>query len=313
MLNCQRALTWFASRIRYKKDYDGERFTFTFFILLCERGMNSLVAFLGMKYVGASSYRVPIREIVISGTTQMLAMGSSNEALRYVSYPTQVLGKSCKMVPVFVAGILVANKASEYTIMDYIQVAIVTIGVSIFNFSRPAKAGGDDSFYGLILIGVSLCMDGATGGLQDRVKTKTKEINHDDEAKISMFESMFYTNISGAGVALILCLLTGQFFAGLAFILRSPSLFLAIFLFASLSAFGQCFVFYTINEFGPLWLTTLTTTRKIFSTVYSTFRSPENSLSSMQWFGCGMVFAGILLETARKRMASTAKSTSLKA
>ena len=29
------------------------------------------------------------------------------------------------------------------------------------------------------------------------------------------------------------------------------------------SAFGQCFVFYTINEFGPLLLTTLTTTRKV--------------------------------------------------
>lgn len=28
------------------------------------------------------------------------------------------------------------------------------------------------------------------------------------------------------------------------------------------SALGQCFVFYTINEFGPLLLTTITTTRK---------------------------------------------------
>jgi len=45
----------------------------------------------------------------------------SNEALRYVSYPTQVPGKSCKMVPVFVAGILLANKAAEYALGDYLH------------------------------------------------------------------------------------------------------------------------------------------------------------------------------------------------
>lgn len=39
---------------------------------------------------GGSGLKIPIKEIFISGTTQMLAMAASNEALRYVSYPTQV-------------------------------------------------------------------------------------------------------------------------------------------------------------------------------------------------------------------------------
>ena len=34
----------------------------------------------------------------------------------------KVLGKSCKMVPVFIAGIAIANKAAEYSFMDYLQV-----------------------------------------------------------------------------------------------------------------------------------------------------------------------------------------------
>jgi len=295
----------------YKKEYGGQRFTYTFFILLFERATNSLVAFVGMKMMGSSPFKAPVREISISGTTQMFAMGASNEALRYVSYPTQVLGKSCKMVPVFVAGILLANKAAEYALGDYLQVLIVTLGVCVFNFGGPAKEAGGDSAYGLILILLSLCMDGATGGLQDRVKLKTKEINHDDDAKITMFESMFYTNASGAAVAFALCLATGQGSGGLAFILRSPELLMAIALFAVMSAFGQCFVFFTINEFGPLWLTTLTTTRKIFSTVYSVFRSPDNRLSGLQWVGCGLVFAGIIMETVRKNMKSKPKTKAL--
>ena len=35
------------------------------------------------------------------------------------------------------------------------------------------------------------------------------------------------------------------------------------------SAVGQNFVYYTLTQFNPLVLTTVTTTRKIFSTLYS--------------------------------------------
>ena len=48
---------------------------------------------------------MPVREILTSGVSQMLAMASSNEALRYVSFATQNLGKSCKMVPVMIGGV----------------------------------------------------------------------------------------------------------------------------------------------------------------------------------------------------------------
>ena len=68
------------------------------------------------------------------------------------------------------------------------------------------------------------------------------------------------------------------------------------------SAVGQNFIYYTVTEFGPLLLTTVTTTRKIFSTLYSVFRNPENSLSEMQWGGCCLVFAGLLLDVASKYM-----------
>ena len=43
---------------------------------------------------------------------------------------------------------------------------------------------------------------------------------------------------------------------------------------------GQNFIYYTITNFNPLVLTTVTTTRKIFTTVYSVFRDPSNSLNT---------------------------------
>ena len=62
------------------------------------------------------------------------------------------------------------------------KVAVVTAGVVVFNFGAPVKkghGGGSDSTYGLALIAFSLFLDGLTGGLQDRVKATTIEMNPD--------------------------------------------------------------------------------------------------------------------------------------
>ena len=142
----------------YKTDYDGEKFQFTFLALLVERGINALVAAVGVAAFGGSGLKIPYMDISLSGMSQMFAMAGSNEALRYVSYPTQVLGKSCKMVPVMAGGLLLGGKS--YTVFEYLQVALITGGVVVFNFGGKKKGGGAaDSAYGLVLIGLSLIMD----------------------------------------------------------------------------------------------------------------------------------------------------------
>jgi UDP-galactose transporter B1 len=85
-----------------------------------ERGINALVALVGVLAFGGSGVKIPHMEIFNSGISQMLAMAASNEALRYVSYPTQVLGKSGKMVPVMAGGILLGGK--KYSMTEYAQV-----------------------------------------------------------------------------------------------------------------------------------------------------------------------------------------------
>ena len=70
----------------------------------------------------------------------------------------------------------------------------------------------------------------------------------------------------------------------------------AILVYSLASAVGQNFIYYTITQFSPLLLTTVTTTRKIFSTVFSVFRDPSNSLSPVQWSGCSLVFLGLLID-----------------
>jgi UDP-galactose transporter B1 len=287
----------------YKKPYGGEYFKYTFLALVCERGINAAIGALGVMVFGGSGLKIPLLDILWSGTSQMFAMAGSNEALRYVSYPTQVLGKSCKMVPVMAGGIILGGK--RYGLFEYVQVIFITIGVVVFNLGKAkGKKGGEDSTFGLCLISFSLIMDAVTGGLQDKVKKRTAELNPDFPGKAvpTMHESMCFTNASGCLVALVLGIFTGHISEGVAFCLKNPDCMLAIIIYSAASAVGQNFIYYTVTEFGPLILTTVTTTRKIFTTLYSVFRNPDNSLTSMQWGGCMLVFVGLLCEVLESYM-----------
>ena len=205
----------------YKKAYGGEYFKYTFLALVAERGINAVIGLLGMLVLGGSGLTIPHRDIFTSGISQMFAMAGSNEALRYVSYPTQVLGKSCKMVPVMAGGIVLGGKS--YSPFEYAQVLLITIGVCVFKLAGKKKGGGADSGLGLALIGFSLVMDAVTGGLQDKVKKRTKELNpHAGEKPVpTMHESMFWTNLSGFLVAAGLAVATGHLTNGASFCMRA--------------------------------------------------------------------------------------------
>lgn len=287
----------------YKKEYGGEYFKYTFLALMAERGINALVGAVGVCIMGGSGLAIPHRDIFTSGISQMLAMAGSNEALRYVSYPTQVLGKSCKMVPVMAGGVLLGGK--RYACFDYVQVLLITVGVCVFNLlGKKKKGGGADSMFGLALIAFSLVMDAVTGGLQDKVKKSTKELNPEAGEKPvpTMHESMLWTNLSGFLVAAVLALATGQLGDGVPFCMRNPEVLTALLVYSLASAVGQNFIYYTITQFNPLVLTTVTTTRKIFTTVYSVFRNPANSLAVGQWCGCGLVFVGLVLDVVQQAL-----------
>ena len=320
----------------YRTSYAGERFSATFLVLIVERSVNTAVGALGALLLARpdggdesadrvrssrsekkTPFRVPVAAIATSGVSQMLAMAFANEALRFVSFPTQVLGKSCKMIPVMIGGVVAGRK---YPASQYAQVAVVTAGVVAFNLGKSRRVSGGvsrsgaeqlerDSAYGLSLIAASLAMDLVTAALQDRVKTATLRLNPEKKSpKTSMFESMLWTNLGGACAAFCIAAGTGQLASGVSFCARHALAARNVAFYALASVVGQLFVYFTITEFDPLVLSTVTTTRKIFSTVYSAARSPAAALNKTQWGGCAAVFAAIAWETLEKyRRAQGAK------
>merc|ERR1719450_1078897 len=103
--------------------------------------------------------------------TYLLAMVTSNKALSWVNYPTQVIGKSCKPIPVMVLGVLVGGK--KYPLLKYLFILMIVAGVAMFMYKENNKKSvGGDSLFGVgeLLLLVSLTCDGLTGAVQERMK-----------------------------------------------------------------------------------------------------------------------------------------------
>merc|ERR1719161_2081123 len=75
------------------------------------------------------------------------------EALKWVSFPTQMLGKSFKMMPVMIWGMLILRK--RYSLHDWLVVTAVTAGVTSFMLTGSIEAAyvhKGDSLFGLLLL-----------------------------------------------------------------------------------------------------------------------------------------------------------------
>ena len=76
----------------------------------------------------------------------------------YVSYAFQALAKSCKMIPVMFGNVLIGKK--KYSRKEYGVVFLITAGVVLFNLSKKKGAGRSSSYYGIMLLMLSLTLDG---------------------------------------------------------------------------------------------------------------------------------------------------------
>lgn len=233
----------------------------------------------------------PVIQYIPSSLSNTFSSWAQYEALKYLSFPSQVLSKSCKIIPVMLVGIVVNKKT--YPLLDYIEALAITAGVAIFTFSEKSGSHDDDtsdSMYGVTLIALYLLMDSFTSQWQSRVY---KEYGIDQYQMMLgiNFWSLFFTGLS--------LIQSGEGYESIVFILADSLAMYHQVILSITSAVGQLFIFYTIKEFGPVIFTIFMTTRQIFSLFLSCilFAHP---LSVMSWCGAVLVFVIVFYRIQRK-------------
>merc|ERR1711933_274908 len=144
---------------------------------------------------------------------------------------------------------------------------------------------------GVVFICSSLVLDGVTGGVQDALKAKCKDLN----IKAKPYDMMFWTNFFMMVVGALAALCLGEFATGTAYILANPAILPKVLAFGACSAIGQSFIFFVVAEYGPLKNATVTTTRKIFSVLLSIFIN-NHPVGWLGWLGISLGSAGIVGE-----------------
>ena len=272
---------------------DGSQFKQAWLLQVLEALANVMTGFIGMQLTGPTK-GIPKQAFAISGASQVTAKACTSLALANgLSFPVATLAKSGKMAPVMLGSLILGG--ASYSIREYLQVAAIIGGTAIVSMGKKKGGGSSSSMMGVAYIVLSLVLDGVTAGFQKRLKEETKKAG----VKPKPYDFMFWTNWYMCVTAVVISCALNEVKPGLAFCTANPEIFEKIIKFALCSAVGQSFIFYTIANFDPLVLSTVTTTRKIFSVLLSIFLK-GHSLSLTGWSGIALACSGIFSELLAK-------------
>lgn len=261
---------------------DQERFSFYLFLIFCQAVVSSMAGAVGVYLSSSKAVTIP-RDINLKISSAYVgSMLCSQGSLSYVSFPTQVLGKSSKMIPVMLGGVFFHGK--RYKIQQYLAVLSITIGISMFMLGGSVSSkSSHTSLPGVFLLLMSLMFDSIVGPLQEAAIEKYSP---------SIHQLMLSTNLYGILWCLLGMILQNSLLPALAFIARYPSIAFDLVQLSFLFVLGQLSIFITLKKFGALTLTIITTTRKFFSILASVFFF-GHQIYPLQWVGILLVFTGL--------------------
>mmetsp|Transcript_6814 Transcript_6814/g.13873 ORF Transcript_6814/g.13873 Transcript_6814/m.13873 type:complete len:361 (-) Transcript_6814:318-1400(-) len=241
------------------------------------------------------------------------AMIGSNESLRFVPYPVAVLAKSCKLIPTMVMGSLIERR--KYSAEQWMAAICISAGIALFNHSRmpgssfsssPSSKADEENHYwkGMILLCVSLGMDGFLCAFQGMLKRPGSKKNQ--QRPPTAVETMMYINVYAFCLLLPLAIASGQWGEGVRLLKQNEQLRLNIAVLNCVVSIGQIFIFLSISWYSSLVTTTITTTRKFFTILFSVLHF-GHSFTAGQWASVLMVFGGLYLSIASGNKTAVAK------
>ena len=224
---------------------------------------------------------------------------SQYASLRYVSFPVQTVFKSSKIIPVMIMGKVL--KGTTYPITQYVEAALITIGVAIFSVaSKSSDSETSTEVIGLLFMCMYITFDCFTSQWQDKVYVKYGRANVDP-----------YQMMLGVNSSAIIMTTSGLLFNGdipkiIEFFKVNPSVLQYNIITAITSATGQLFIYTTIKEFGPIVFTVIMTTRQMISICISSMIF-GHKMTLLALCGALIVFGVLFYQIRRKYKAKNSK------
>ncbi|XP_030051615.1 adenosine 3'-phospho 5'-phosphosulfate transporter 1 isoform X2 [Microcaecilia unicolor] len=270
----------------------GEKFKDSQFLVFMNRILAFTVAGLYCAVSKQPRHGAPMYKYSFASLSNILSSWCQYEALKFISFPTQVLAKASKVIPVMLMGKLVSSKSYEY--WEYLTAVLISIGVSMFLLSNSTGKHPSTvtTFSGLVILAGYIVFDSFTSNWQDSLF----------KYKMSSVQMMFGVNLFSCLFTMGSLLEQGALFESVRFMARHPEFAVHAALLSVCSAFGQLFIFYTINRFGAAVFTIIMTLRQAFAILLSCLIY-GHAVSLVGGLGVAVVFLALFLRVyARSRM-----------
>ena len=249
--------------------YDGDFFEYSYGLVFMNRLGGLLLSLYLMHYFKVEWVSSPLWEYSFPSVANMLSSWSQYEALKYVSFPTTMLAKAFKVVPVMLMGKFMHNKT--YEPFEYTSAVLVGFGLYLFinsseHISLDTNVFGDikgvkGAECGVVLLILYLFFDSFTGQWQTRMFQINKNI--------SPLQMMMIMNAFSAVFSFVTLVHKEELSISLYFVYQHPHMIIHLFIFCVCSTVGQLFIFYTIKTFGAVVFSIIMSLRILFSTILS--------------------------------------------
>lgn len=251
--------------------------------------VNRILAFLVsagiLFFTKQPRHACPLYKYLFCSFSNIMSSWCQYEALKYVSFPHQVLAKASKTIPVMIMGKIVSK--TKYEFYEYVTAVILSIGMLFFMIDTGNDRTNSTitTFSGVILLCSYIAFDSFTANWQGRL-FKTYEMKPLQMMCFVNFFSCIFTAVS--------LLQQEGFLTCIAFMIKFPSFILDAVLLSLCSASGQLFIFNTVSTFGPLVFVIISTIRQGFSVLLSCIVYHHN-VNALGVIGLILVFLSISL------------------
>ncbi|XP_061614388.1 adenosine 3'-phospho 5'-phosphosulfate transporter 2 isoform X4 [Phyllopteryx taeniolatus] len=138
---------------------------FAWYLTLVQFGLYSVFGLVELQFTQDKRRRIPGKTYMILAFLTVGTIGLSNSSLGYLNYPTQVIFKCCKLIPVMIGGVFVQGK--RYNVAEVSAAVCMSFGLIWFTLA-DSKVAPNFNVTGVLLISLALCADAAIGNVQEK-------------------------------------------------------------------------------------------------------------------------------------------------
>lgn len=178
---------------------------FGWYLTLVQFGYYTIFGIVETKIRGIHKRCIPMKVYFVLALLTLGTMGFSNSSLEYLNYPTQVIFKSCKLIPVLAGGIIIQGK--RYGPLDFLSALLMCVGLTLFTLA-DSQVQPNFNTKGITVISLALLCDAVIGNVQEKNMKGYGAPNA---------EVVLYSYGLGFVYIFVVMLATGDFFRGLSF------------------------------------------------------------------------------------------------